>query len=269
MVHINLLISIICVLLIILIILRKNVEHFNMLDLSTYEKKIFSQNGEDGVLIELLKRCYDDINNKYYVEFGVENGTECNSRVLREHYNWKGLMMDGGNENEDIGLKKEFVYSNNIIELFKKYDVPTHIHVLIVDTDYNDAYILHKILQNYTADILICEINPTHLPHEDKVVEYKHGGMWDVTNYYGASLLAYKNIANHYKYSLVYHDKSGTNAFFIRDALLKERNLEFPNINDVEKIYNKANYCAECPNGGHRQDPHNRPFVTSQEVLTH
>jgi hypothetical protein len=34
----------------------------------------------------------------YYIEFGVEDGRECNSRLLREQHGWHGLMMDGGNE---------------------------------------------------------------------------------------------------------------------------------------------------------------------------
>ena len=46
-------------------------------------------------LVELI---YDGNNyNKFYVEFGVENGLEYNTRILREYYNWKGLLIDGGN----------------------------------------------------------------------------------------------------------------------------------------------------------------------------
>jgi hypothetical protein len=48
---------------------------------------------------------YGNSHNKFYVEFGVENGFECNTRILREKYNWKGLQMDGGNENKNINLK--------------------------------------------------------------------------------------------------------------------------------------------------------------------
>ena len=63
-----------------------------MLDLSQFEKRVYSQNGEDGVTMKLVELIYDnDTTDKYYVEFGVENGRECNTRILREYYQWKGL----------------------------------------------------------------------------------------------------------------------------------------------------------------------------------
>ena len=76
-------------------------------NLQHYEEKIYSQNGEDGILIRLLLL----IGNKYnsYVEFGAEHGIECNTRILREYFGFQGLLMDGDNENEAINLRKEFI----------------------------------------------------------------------------------------------------------------------------------------------------------------
>jgi hypothetical protein len=42
----------------------------------------------------------------YYVEFGVEDGSECNTRLLRERYGWSGLLMDGGYHRPEINLHK-------------------------------------------------------------------------------------------------------------------------------------------------------------------
>jgi len=79
------------------------------MDLKFFEKKIFSQNGEDGITMKLFEMIYDGNNtSKFYVEFGVENGMECNTRILREYYNWQGLQMDGSNENDKFNLRKEF-----------------------------------------------------------------------------------------------------------------------------------------------------------------
>jgi hypothetical protein len=60
----------------------KAVKIFNWaLTLSSKEEKIFSQNGEDGVLIEIFAKIGSK--DKYFVEFGVEDGSQCNSRVFR------------------------------------------------------------------------------------------------------------------------------------------------------------------------------------------
>ena len=44
-------------------------------------KKVFSQNDEDGALEAVFDRI--GVTDKVYVEFGVEDCTECNSRYLR------------------------------------------------------------------------------------------------------------------------------------------------------------------------------------------
>ena len=87
------------------------------MDLKVFEQKIFSQNGEDGITMKLVELIYgEDSNNKYYVEFGVESGNECNTRILREKYNWTGLLMDGSHENNTINLQKEFITKENIFK---------------------------------------------------------------------------------------------------------------------------------------------------------
>ena len=52
-----------------------------------------------------------------------QSGLECNSRFLREHCGWHGLMMDGGFQNSVINLNKEFITRENIVHLFQKYNV--------------------------------------------------------------------------------------------------------------------------------------------------
>jgi len=233
------------------------------IDLSLYEKRIFSQNGEDGVTIKLLELIYHKAitDTKFYVEFGVESGVQCNTRILRENYKWKGLMMDGSNEKLDINLKKEFITKENICELFEKHNVPKHINLLSVDIDFNDYHVLKEILPKYKCDIIICEYNATHLANEDKVIQYDKNGKWDMTNYFGASLLAFNKLATHFNYILVYCENKGVNCFFIHNDIIQSKNLKFLNAGNVEKIYRKANYgCG--PNGGHMQDTLNRKYIS-------
>jgi hypothetical protein len=237
------------------------------MDLRLFENKIFSQNGEDGITMKLVELIYNDNNdNKYYVEFGVENGIECNTRILREKYNWKGLQMDGGNENYNINLRKEFIYKENIIELFRKYSVPQNINVLSVDIDYNDFYCLKEILKTYKCDIIICEYNATHLPTEDKIIIYNRNGRWDDSNYFGASLLSFYKLGKKYNYSLVYCDTKGVNCFFVHNDIIESKKLQFKNIGEIEKIYNLPKY-GNGPNGGHNKDRYNRKYITFDEAI--
>jgi hypothetical protein len=237
-----------------------------MIDLSVYENKVFSQNGEDGITMKLVELIYDNNNdNKYYVEFGVENGIECNTRILREKYNWKGLQMDGGNENISINLRKEFIMKENVVELFTKYNVPKKINVLSVDIDFNDFYCLKEILANYQCDIIICEYNASHLVNEDKIVIYDKNGRWDGSNYFGVSLLSLTRLCTKYNYSLIYCNKNGVNCFFVNNDIIKDKNLQFKNYGNIEEIYKPALY-GNGPNGGHRQDSYNRQYITFVEA---
>ena len=238
-----------------------------MIDLSDFEKKIYSQNGEDGITIMLVELIYDgDNTDKFYVEFGVQTGSECNTRILRDIYEWKGLQMDADNEKLSINLRKEFITKENIVDLFKKYDVPLNINVLCVDIDYNDFYCLNEILANYKCDIIICEYNATHLANEDKIVIYNKDAFFDGTNYFGASLLSFDKLGKKYNYSLIYCDKMGVNCFFVHNDIIKDKNLHFKNLGDITQIYRPARY-GNGPNGGHHQDPYNRPYVSFDEVI--
>lgn len=236
------------------------------MDLSKYERKIFSQNGEDGVTMALVELIYKDTSNKYYVEFGVQDGSECNTRILREKYKWNGLQMDGSHANESINLKKEFITKENVVELFKKYNVPSHINLLSVDIDFNDFYCLKEILKHYTCDIIICEYNATHLANEDKVVIYDKNGGWDCTNYFGASLLALNKLGERYNYTLVYCNDNGVNCFLVSNVKMIENNLELKDAGNVESLYRKARY-SSGRNGGHPEDNMNRKYIVYDEAI--
>lgn len=56
------------------------------------EKKIFSQNAEDGVILALVS-FLQMTTPGFYVEFGTESGAECITRNLRQNYKWKGIKL--------------------------------------------------------------------------------------------------------------------------------------------------------------------------------
>ena len=230
------------------------------INLELFEQKIYSQNGEDGV----LRHIFDVIGttSKHFVEFGVQDGSECNTRYFREMFGWVGLMMDLGEEN----LQHEYIKAENINDLFQKYNVPKEFDLLSIDIDFNDFYIWQALGSNYHPRVVVIEYNATHSPEEDKISIYDPDGNWDGTNYYGASILALHNLAQKLGYSLVYADQRGVNLFFIRNDVLENCPNKFLNVNNVEKLYKPPRY-SNGPNNGHPADPRNREYVSSQEIL--
>lgn len=238
-----------------------------IIDLASCEFKCYSQNGEDGV----IKKIFDciGVHSRYYVEIGTENGSECNTRYLREN-GWTGLLLDGAHENPAIHLYKEFITAENINYLLNKFIVPYEFDLLSIDIDYNDFYVWHSINDRYRPRVVIMEYNATHLPNEDKIVIYNPKGVWDGTNYFGASLLALYNLGRYKGYSLVYANSNGVNLFFIRDDVLRQmeiKGIRFKDTNDVNALYRFPKY-GYGPNGGHMQDSCQRPFSSSQEILS-
>ena len=197
--------------------------------LHRHEKKIFSQYGEDGITEKLIEAIPPI--RKYYVEFGTEGGSECNTRVLRDNHKWTGLLMDGGNENNAINLHKEMIHPDNIVDLFKKYDVPKEPDYLSEDTDFADYWLWKAILEaGYHPRIVESEINSNFLTSEGATV---HGPapnqtrFWTGSNYFGVSALGLKHLWNKHGYTMVYCTESQVNCFGVRTDLL---NLSLVNI---------------------------------------
>jgi len=232
------------------------------IDISIKEQTIYSESGEDGILFELFN--IFGVTNKYYLEFGAENGTQCNTRALREFIGFNGVLFDMSYENKDINLHKNMITDENVVDLFKKHNVPSEFDLLSVDIDSHDFYVLHEILKSYTPRIFVCEYNATHLPSDDKVV--LRNAINFNGNYFGASILSFYKLARKYNYSLVYANKKGVNLFFIHDKLLQNSIYTIKNINDVNRIYMTPKY-GNGPNGGHMPDIYNQTYISSDELL--
>mgnify|MGYP001370836888 FL=1 len=74
------------------------------------EFKIFSQFGDDGIIQFLIDKLEIDYEYHNFVEFGVEDYSEANTKFLLLNNNWSGLILDSSNENiENIKKKKFFL----------------------------------------------------------------------------------------------------------------------------------------------------------------
>jgi hypothetical protein len=186
--------------------------------LNAYERKVYSQNGEDGILEELFRRI--GTKDKFFVEFGVQDGSECNTRYLKDTKGWTGLWMDG--DGDDTEVKRAFITAENINSLFEQYGVPHEFDLLSIDIDGNDLWVWKAIDNVYQPRAVAIEYNGTIPPWKSTSIAYDPNHLWDETNYFGASLKALNKLAEQKEYRLVCCDKRGVNAFFVRADVLND-----------------------------------------------
>jgi hypothetical protein len=186
-------------------------------DLTRYERRIYSQNGEDGILQAIFARV--GTTNRYFVEFGVEDGSQCNTRYLADRHGWRGLLLDGRYEDPARALHREFVTAENVNSLFTKYDVPTEFDLLSIDIDGNDLWVWNSIEPRWRPRVLVIEYNSSVGPDASLTIPYDPAFCWDGTTYFGSSLRALCALAEFRGYTLAACDSRGINAFFVRADL--------------------------------------------------
>ncbi len=215
-------------------------------DLQKSERSVSSQNGEDGVIESIFATL--GTTNKYFVEFGCGDGTECNAAYLLE-CGWTGLMMDGAGEcnNPKARIAQEFVTAENINELFAKHGVPPRFDLLSIDIDGNDFWVWRAIKARPRVVVIEYNAHPppdvrvaiAYNPHFGSVQGEGFGGSFNTgTDYFGASLLAMQELGQEKGYTLVYCERAGVNAFFVADEELPSDFVPRP----IESIYRPPNY---------------------------
>lgn len=202
------------------------------LDLGRFERRVFSQGGEDGVL-QLLTRLVP-ITHRIFVEFGVEDYRESNTRFLLLSGDWKGLIMDGDAgairaitedpivQRNPLVVLREFITAENIDTTISSRIHEEDIGVLSIDVDGNDYWIWRGI-RSIRPAIVIVEYNYRFGPERSVTVPYDQtfvrGRDGTPFVYYGASLSALDKLAKEKGYSLVHCCAYGNNAFFVREDL--------------------------------------------------
>jgi hypothetical protein len=219
----------------------------NSNNINDYEFKIFSQFGDDGIIQYLIK--YLEIENEVFIEFGVENYQESNTRFLMMNNNWSGFVMDGSDEamnslnNMDwywrynLTHKSVFIDKDNINTLLERTGF-SNIGLLHIDLDGNDYHILNEIdLSRLNPSIIIMEYNSVF--GIDRLITVPYDKNFDRTKahfsnlYWGASLSALNFLAIKKGYALIGSNIAGNNAYFVRRDLLNEKIKEL----SVDKVY--------------------------------
>ena len=221
-------------------------------NINDYEFKIFSQFGDDGIIQYLIKNV--EIRNNFFIEFGVENFLESNTRFLMMNNNWSGFVMDGSDEAMNtlknqpwywrFGLTHQaaFIDKDNINALLARTNT-SDIGLLHIDLDGNDYHILLAVdLSKLNPSILIMEYNSVF--GKDRMITTPYNKQF-IRNkahysnlYFGASLPALHDAASKKGYALVGCNLAGNNAYFVRKDLLNKKVIEL----SVDQAYKESKF---------------------------
>jgi hypothetical protein len=219
-------------------------------DLESAEFKVSSQWGEDGIVEHLVRHV--PIERKLFVEFGVQDYSEANTRFLLAHRNWSGLVIDGSQENIDrlrhdsiywrFNLKSEsaFITKDNINSIISRHGIAGDVGILSVDIDGNDYWVWEAI-DCISPRIVIAEYNALFGPRAAVSVPYDENFRRSRAHYsnlyWGCSLAALQRLGQRKGYVLVGCNSAGNNAFFVR----KDVSAKLPE-QDVLEAYRPAHF---------------------------
>jgi hypothetical protein len=196
------------------------------------EFQVFSQWGEDGIIQWIIQRVPGAV--KKFIEFGVENYQESNTRFLLMNNNWAGLVIDGSKANmdyvrasslhwrHDLRAIDAFIDRDNIDFLIGEAGFSGEVGILSVDLDGVDYWVLQGI-KSVNPQIVICEINgifggelPVSVPYRK---DFHRLAMHPSGQYFGASLKAMEYLMESRGYVLIGVNSNAVNAFFVRNDL--------------------------------------------------
>jgi hypothetical protein len=196
--------------------------------------RVFSQWDEDGIIQYLVSHL--PIENKTFIEFGVEDYEQSNTRFLLFNDHWQGMVLDA-NESDirfirsdrlywefDLQAKCAWITRENIDSLLREAGFAEDVGLVSIDIDGNEYWIWEAI-RSVRPRIVIVEYNslfglqPVSVPYKENFnkLSAHYSGL-----YYGCSLAALHHLAREKGYVLVGSNIWGHNAFFIRSDVASE-----------------------------------------------
>ena len=199
------------------------------------EFKVFSQFGDDGIIQYLVARLDIPQELTSFVEFGVQDYSESNTRFLLLNDNWRGLVMDGDKGNIDSITTRDIYWRHDLTALCRWIDRDNingilqesgfagAIGILSIDIDGNDYWVWQRITAVQPI-IVIAEYNSLFGAGQAITVPYDpafHRTKAHYSNlYWGASLPALARLARAKGYAFVGSNLAGNNAYFVHESYI-------------------------------------------------
>jgi hypothetical protein len=224
-----------------------------------FGEKYFSQNDEDGILLEICRRV--DLKNARFIELGVGNGLENNSLILLMS-GWRGAWLGGEDlafqvppDTKRLVFNKAWITVENVHQLYvdssKRLGVESF-DLLSIDLDGNDLYVLRELLgRQIRPSIVVVEYNGKFPSPIRFSIDYDPQHKFNDTDYCGASLQSFIDLLTASGYLLVGCNITGLNAFFVER---KFADLFGDVPKSIEQLFVPADY-ASVTSIGHPPSP--------------
>tara|TARA_B100000315_G_scaffold114032_1_gene104481 strand:- start:703 stop:1641 length:939 start_codon:yes stop_codon:yes gene_type:complete len=231
-------------------------------NLEEVDFKIFSQFGEDGILDFLLYKL--NIKKPKFLEIGIGDYRECNTRYIYEKNSCKGMVVDRNKDLEkkisrivklwrgDLTIIEEVVTSKNILDIICKNNFDKNLDLFSLDIDGNDYWVL-KVLPEKFSKIVVLEYNALFGPNLEITTPNLENFDREKYHYshlcYGASLKAYIKLMSEKKFIFLGTNLACNNAFFVNEDEKSKLNLTLPNIEDLKKYTKSYIRDSRSPDG--------------------
>jgi hypothetical protein len=201
--------------------------------LTRFAGRVYSQNDEDGITFEILRRL--GVNRGVFAEFGVGDGTQNNTLALVAA-RWPGFWVGGEelkfNPNPDnvpmpnFDFQKAWIKTSNLLQLYETGLArirQTHCDLISMDLDGNDYYFVDALLSaGASPKVFIVEYNSKFVPPIRFKIAYDDAHEWAADDYFGASLCSFVDLFERHGYFLACCNLAGINAFFVHNKYRKK-----------------------------------------------
>lgn len=199
-----------------------------------YSNNIYSQNGEDGIIYEILQRLGLD-SDGWVCEFGAWDGKHLSNTFALVEQGFNAVYIEGDeekfkdlirtkNENPNIVAINEYVSRNNLDILLKNTDIPKKFTLLSIDIDSYDLEVW-KNFELYQPIIVVIEINSSISPN----IEHIHSNSLS-----GNSFKSTLKIGREKGYHLVCHTG---NCIFVHSDYINKIKLPVNLLDNPEKLF--------------------------------